>query len=310
MIRPKVSIITVVYNLIKNNRKMTFLRMLESVKSQNYGNIEHIIIDGNSNDGTKKFLKNLGLDFFSKNDDGIYDAMNNGIKKSTGKYIIFLNSDDYFFNENSIKTSVSHLLKSGADFSFGKTKYFDENGNIINGIFQENPDVKNLFLTMPYSHQSMMIKSDILKDYLFDKTYKIVADFDLTLKLFIDRKKYIYIPEYIVNFQIGGTSSNIENVHFETIKLYKNLFKKIGINLTNNEIFQIEYTKKIPHSIAKILCKKVGFKINQKLCYPAVKSKNISILKFLNFQIFKGENFMDFYIFNLIKILSIRWKNC
>lgn len=310
MIRPKVSIITVVYNLIKNERKGTFIRMIESIKSQNYGNIEHIIIDGNSNDGTKKFLKELGLYFVSKNDNGIYDAMNTGIKKATGKYIIFLNSDDYFFDENVIKNSVMALQKSNADFSFGKTKYIDENGNIITGIFQENPDIRNLFLTMPYSHQSMMIKSSILKEYMFDNIFKIVADFDLTLRLFLNKKSYIYIPQYLINFRIGGRSSDVEKVHDEMIILYKKIFKYIGVFVDKDKIFNIEYTKKIPSSLAKILSKKVGFKINQILSYPAIKLKKISFLGILNLEIFKGENFMDFYIFNLIKILSIRWKKC
>ena len=77
MIRPKISIITVVYNLIKNKRKENFIRMIESIKSQNYGNIEHIIIDGNSTDGTKNFLKSLGVSFFSKKDYGIYKRKRN-----------------------------------------------------------------------------------------------------------------------------------------------------------------------------------------------------------------------------------------
>ncbi|MCR5506979.1 MAG: hypothetical protein K6F04_03985, partial [bacterium] len=92
--------------------------------------------------------------------------------------------------------------------------------------------------------------------------------------------------------------------------LYKKIFKYIGVFVDKDEIFNIEYTKKISSNLAKILSKKVGFKINQNLSYPAIKLKKISFLGILNLEIFKGENFMDFYIFNLIKILSIRWKKC
>ena len=111
MIRPKISIITVVYNILEHRRKDCFIKMLDSIKSQNYGNIEHIVIDGNSNDGTKEFLKSLGVKFFSKKDNGIYDAMNNGIKKATGKYITFLNSDDYYFDETVSKYSLNENSK-------------------------------------------------------------------------------------------------------------------------------------------------------------------------------------------------------
>ncbi len=310
MMRPKISIITVVYNIIKNGRKASFLRMLESVKAQAYGNIEHIIIDGDSDDGTKDFLKSLGLNFFSKKDSGIYDAMNNGIKKASGKYITFLNSDDFYFNENSIKKSVMKLEITQADFSFGKTKYIDENGKTVNGIFQENPDIRNIFLTMPYSHQSMVIKTDVLKKFMFDTKFKIVADFDLTLKLFLHHYNFVYIPEYIVNFQIGGASSNIENVHRETVKLYKRTLESLGINLKNNEIFDLEYKKLIPGNIAKILSKKFGFKINKKLERKDIFYKKFVFCGIPLFKLIKAENFFDFYIFNIVKLFSVRWKIC
>ena len=250
MIRPKISIITVVYNILEHRRKDCFIKMLDSIKSQNYGNIEHIVIDGNSNDGTKEFLKSLGVKFFSKKDNGIYDAMNNGIKKATGKYITFLNSDDYYFDENVISKSISFLQRTNADFSFGKTKYIDENENIIHGILQENPDIKNLFLTMPCSHQSMVIKTNVIKKYMFDTNFKIVGDYDLTLKLFLNKHKFVYISEYFVFFRIGGASSNIKNVHFETIKLYKKMFNDLKIKILNKDVEYLEYHKKISKNIA------------------------------------------------------------
>ena len=310
MMRPKISIISVVYNLLENKREDSFVRMIESVKAQAYGNIEHIIIDGDSNDGTKEFLKNLGLNFFSKKDSGIYDAMNNGIKKATGKYITFLNSDDFYFDENSIKKSILKLEVSQADFSFGNTKYIDENGNTVNGILQEIPDVKNIFLTMPCSHQSMIVKTDILKKFMFDTNFKIVSDFDFTLKLFLNHYKYVYVPEYIVNFQVGGVSSNIDNVHKETVKLYKNTLENIGIKLKNNEIIDIEYKKILPQKIAKILDKKFGVKVNKKLLPNKISFRKICFLGLPLFKVIKAQNFIDFYIFNIIKLFRLRWKIC
>ncbi|MBQ8660128.1 MAG: glycosyltransferase [Alphaproteobacteria bacterium] len=310
MIRPKISIITVVYNILEHRRKDCFIKMLNSIKSQNYGNIEHIVIDGNSNDGTKEFLKSLGVKFFSKKDNGIYDAMNNGIKKATGKYITFLNSDDYYFDENVISKSISFLQRTNADFSFGKTKYIDENENIIHGILQENPDIKNLFLTMPCSHQSMVIKTDVIKKYMFDTNFKIVGDYDLTLKLFLNKHKFVYISEYLVFFRIGGASSNIKNVHFETIKLYKKMFNDLKIKILNKDVKYLEYHKKISKNMAGILSKIVGFRINKKLSLPLEKTKKILIFGLPILKIDKAENYINFYFMNLIKILSIRWQIC
>ncbi len=310
MIRPKISIITVVYNLFENKRIKNFIHMIESIKSQNYGNIEHIVIDGNSTDGTKDFLKSLNVLFFSKTDHGIYEAMNNGIKKATGKYITFLNSDDFYYDENAIKNSIIALEKSNADFSFGMTKYIDDNGNIVNGILQEVPNVKNLFLTMPFSHQSMIIKSDILRKNLFDTKYKIVSDYKLVLKLFLENKKYIYIPEYIVYFQTGGTSSDIKNVHLEMFKLYKELFQKTGINISSYDIQKLEIKKIIPQNIVRILNKKVKFKINRRISNITKSSKQFSLFGVPFFKTIKAKDFTDFYIFNVIKLLRIVSKTC
>ena len=95
----KVSVITVVYNGVK-----TIERTIKSVLGQSYGNIEYIIIDGNSTDGTQqlvtKYLDSIAY-FISEKDSGIYDAMNKGIDRATGDYVIFINSDDWLA-DNSI----------------------------------------------------------------------------------------------------------------------------------------------------------------------------------------------------------------
>ena len=92
---PKVTIVTVVYNLIENGREQYFRQCLESVHKQLYQNIEHIVIDGASNDGTidllEEYNKKGWIKYYSEPDTGIYDAMNKGIEKATGKYIVFLN---------------------------------------------------------------------------------------------------------------------------------------------------------------------------------------------------------------------------
>ena len=94
--QPLVSIITVTRNLIDAGRKDFFRQCVESVRMQDYPNIEHLIIDGASTDGTVDLLKEMNVNYISEPDAGIYTAINKGISLSEGKYVAFLNSDDFY----------------------------------------------------------------------------------------------------------------------------------------------------------------------------------------------------------------------
>ena len=111
--QPLVSIITITFNIISNSRKKLFVKCLESVHKQTYKNIEHVVIDGASKDRTvdliKKYVKKGWVKYISEPDEGIYDAMNKGIKLAKGKYISFLNSDDYYSGKTGIEMSVETL---------------------------------------------------------------------------------------------------------------------------------------------------------------------------------------------------------
>ena len=113
---PKISIITVTYNSAKTLRDT-----LESVQSQKYKNIEHIVIDGNSGDETHKIIKNYpSVKFISEKDDGIYDAMNKGIKHASGDIVGFLNADDFFNDKECIGLIATEFLNDRkVDIVFG-----------------------------------------------------------------------------------------------------------------------------------------------------------------------------------------------
>ena len=106
--KPKVTVITITFNLIKAGRKQTFIKCMESVHNQNYKNIEHLIIDGASTDGTldllKEYQKKGYIKYKSKKDKGIWDAMNKGIDVASGDYITFLNSDDFYCCDDAVVT--------------------------------------------------------------------------------------------------------------------------------------------------------------------------------------------------------------
>lgn len=200
-----VSIITVCYN-----SEQTIERTLKSVFSQSYSNIEYIIIDGNSTDNTCGIIKNHKdkISYFSSEPDtGIYDAMNKGIKASTGDYIIFLNSDDWF-HPKAIKTYIEAITKTKSDYCYGPVKVINPK---TNDSFISKPQNLNqkYFFEMPISHITFMCKKSLLlKHQLFDLNFKIAADYDLFYKIFMQSKQSVKIEETLVFADMGGVTSN------------------------------------------------------------------------------------------------------
>ena len=124
MAYPKVTVITATYNLIRAGRAETIVQAIESVHDQKYeGEIEHLIMDGASDDGTLDLLAPFSeqgwIKVVSQKDSGLYDAMNKGLATATGKYTVFLNSDDYWSSELAVQKSVEALERTQADFSYG-----------------------------------------------------------------------------------------------------------------------------------------------------------------------------------------------
>ncbi len=116
-----VTIVTATYNLFKAGRSEYFRQCAESVHAQTYGHIEHIVVDGASTDGTLGLLKEYEdkgwLRVFSEPDKGIYDAFNKALARARGKYIAFLNSDDWWHDATGVEQSVHMLELTGAAFS-------------------------------------------------------------------------------------------------------------------------------------------------------------------------------------------------
>ena len=206
----KVSIITATLNSEK-----TIKDNLISVDNQNYNNIEHIIIDGNSNDKTLeiivKYKASKKIIIHSSKDKGIYYALNKGIDLSTGEIICFLNSDDFYFDKNTISKVVNCFKISNADVVYGNLNYITKNNSKVLRKWISNDF--NFFLLkkgwMP-PHPSTFVKKKIInKKKWFNTNYKISADYDFLIKLFRnDLLKKKYLNEIIVNMRIGGISNN------------------------------------------------------------------------------------------------------
>lgn len=210
----KVSIITVVYNGV-NEIEQTIL----SVINQTYKNIEYIIIDGASSDGTvdviKKYEDSIAY-WISKPDKGIYDAMNQGIDYASGKYILFMNAGDLFYDA-SVVANASILFYDFPDVIYGNT--------IVNykwGKYIVKPGkIKELNSRLPFCHQSAFVKADLMKEKKFDLTRKISADFNFFNLIFTEKKRFIYYNGTIAIYDsiYGFSSKNSFQMHKENLQI-------------------------------------------------------------------------------------------
>ena len=151
--------------VVSYNTKNDFLETLESITKQIYRNFEIIVIDGNSNDGTKNEIfkrKKTISKFIIEKDRGIYDAMNKGIKISRGKWIIFMNSGDKFLKKNILYNFTLKDVKN-YDIVYGDAIVNTKN---FKYVLKSKPFEYNTFL-MPFCHQSVFVKSNILKKKKF-----------------------------------------------------------------------------------------------------------------------------------------------
>lgn len=267
--KPLVTIVTITFNLKKNGREETFRQCLESVHNQTYKNIEHIVIDGASTDGTIDLIKEYAdkgwVKYISEPDKGIYDAMNKGIKIANGKYIAFLNSDDFYHNIDAVKLSIGALQKNNADFSYADFILIGENRrDIVKG------EIEKFLYAMPFGHPTMFIKTDVIKkEGGFDEKYKLPADYDLVIRLILKDYKNVYIRDQIASYRIGGLGSTTD--HSDEIgAIYKNNYS-IFCNFKNQEqAKKIMYESKLPN----------GFISNFK--NYAKEHRNINVEKVVN----------------------------
>jgi len=221
----KVSIITISYNSEK-----TIEKTLLSVINQSYKNIEHIIIDGNSSDGTLKICSNyLHLSkIISEKDNGVYDAFNKGLKIASGDIIGFLNSDDIFCNKNSLEKIVEGFGEN-IDAVFGNLKFYNENNKIVRR-WVSKPFKKGIFKLgwMP-AHPTFYCRKNIYEKYgNYNESFKIAGDFELMLRFIecydINTK---FINQNLIKMKTGGISNS---GLISKIKILKEEFKAFKIN--------------------------------------------------------------------------------
>lgn len=215
-----ISIITINYNNLYGLKKT-----IESVLEQTYKQIEYVIIDGGSNDGSKEYIqsKNESITYWvSEPDKGIYDGMNKGIKHINGSYVLFLNSGDTLFND----TIISEFVQQNPieDIVYGDAMLLYGDKKPVRKCMPVNLKGTTVF-TKTVTHQAIFFKSSIFENINYDLRYKYIADWVLynTIVL-LNNGTYRHINLVIVNFDMTGLSSAKENVTH--LKKERELFYK------------------------------------------------------------------------------------
>ena len=208
----KVSIITVVWN-----NKETIENAILSVLNQVYPNIEYIIVDGQSTDGTIEIInkyKDKIDKFISEPDKGIYDGLNKGIKLATGDIIAFLHSDDEYFSNDVIEKVVRKFQQNNSDGIYGDLIYVNEKDEIIRYWKSGEFSLEKLKKGWMPPHPALFLKKEIYDKYgSFNLEYKIAADYDFILRVLKDNPKFSYIPEVLYKMRLGGASNkSIKNI--------------------------------------------------------------------------------------------------
>ncbi len=208
----RITIITVVYN-----RADTVEQTILSVLGQTYKDIEYIIIDGGSDDGTISIIKKYEAKisyWISEKDKGIYHAMNKGILRANGDYIQFLNADDFFVDKDIIKKVVNKLKKFLPDILSFPVWIVDEK-LCMQRILNNKMGINEIKRGRNLPHQGIFVKTDILREYKLNEKYKISSDFELVLRCAINGKKIFFMDELIVYFGGGGVSGNYPQKRYE-----------------------------------------------------------------------------------------------
>ena len=241
---PMVSVVTVCFNPLKDGREELFVKNLESVQSQTGVTVEHLIIDGASTDGTLDYVKHYDnryheIRLFSKADSGIYDAMNRGIALARGKYVAFLNSDDFYHLSDGLSLSVKALEESECSFSFAPVL---PKGPHTRFTHYHHPQrrLHKLFVTSVIPHPSMLYRRSVLMEIGgYNQSYRLAADYDMTLRLIAVNHKGCFLNHCFATFVVGGFSTQDENKELENkekIQIVRNVHREaFGAELSEQE---------------------------------------------------------------------------
>lgn len=207
----KITVITVTYNAAS-----TIEDTIRSVISQDYSNIDYVIVDGASEDGTGAIIgdyadRDSRIRYVSEPDNGLYDAMNKGIRMAEGDYIYFLNSGDRF-HDSRVICDIAGSLKKGADIVYGNIVYMNPDGS--EAVRKYSQFCSSLFYYLLgdcINHQAMFASKRCFSDSAFDTSYRISADREWMIRQKKAGMKYMAVDRLICCYSLDGSSISVRN---------------------------------------------------------------------------------------------------
>ena len=241
----KVSIITATYNSASTLRDT-----LETVKSQDHPDIEHIIVDGGSGDGTVAMIKSYShvAKFVSEKDRGLYDAINKGIRMSSGDIVGILNSDDFFPHASVVSDIVRAFEQHNVDAVYGDIAFVKPENlrKIVRHYSSKKFHPRKFAYGYMPAHPSFYVKKKFYDEYgLYKLDYKIAADYELLMR-FLHRNhlRTTYLPEVIVYMRTGGVSNKNFLSRYVLNKEIIKACKENGVS-TNMFVISLKYFIKV-----------------------------------------------------------------
>lgn len=245
----KISIITATYN-----SAATISQTLESILNQSYTDYEVIVIDGCSKDKTMEIVRSHSerfggkLHFVSEPDKGLYDAMNKGIRMSTGDVVGILNSDDFYSSPKILEQLVEALQQCNVDAVYGDVFYVSQNdtSKILRHYSSRLFRPWMMRLGFMPAHPSFYCRRELYLRYgLFDLSYKVAADFEQLLRLiFVHRIKTHYLPLNVVTMRAGGVSNSGWKSHVSIMRDHLRALHSNGVR-SNILLLSLRYFYKI-----------------------------------------------------------------
>ena len=217
-----ISVVTVCFNAAS-----TIEHTLRSVNQQSHSQLNHVVIDGGSTDGTLDLVRRLGSrvsDVVSERDDGIYDAMNRGLRRATGEFVMFLNADDQYADSDCVADLARALAKSGAESAFGDISYVLDDARLTKvRCWSSGPYVAGAFRRgWAPPHPTFIARRDSLLELGgFDLRYRLAADFDLMMRaLDVAGMSTVYVPRELVLMRVGGaTNASLRNIFRQNVEI-------------------------------------------------------------------------------------------
>ena len=252
---PFVTIITPTHNLLENNLADDFNLLVKLIDLQTYPNIEHLVIDNMSNDGTIEMLKsykNLGFfNFYSEKDTGKFDAYNKGIMRAKGKYVTFLSCDDFIHDITSIYDIVNLMEANNADFSFAPAYCRHPEGF----VFLFAPAMHTAFQVLPCARQAMFFKKSMLeKEGFFDDKFKLLADYDLIVRIMLKKYKPVYFDTNYVTYKLGDkVQQNQQKSEAETKAIFNKNYRTM-YPLNEDILTKMVTISEFPRPLLEKLC--------------------------------------------------------